>query len=87
MTLEYPRASAQSEGSGDEYYYFSYNSNGTYANNNNPWMVIRAGTLKPTGGTLQVDFDDDESKSELKAAIILRRSGTTTPVLDPAEIN
>jgi len=86
MNLEYPRASPQSEGGGDEYFYYEFNSNGTLVETDNPWLVIRAGNLSPIGGSLQVNFDD-ESKSELKAAIILRRSGTSTPVLDPADID
>lgn len=86
MNIEFPRASPQSDTAGDEYYYYGFNSNGTMAENDNPWLVIRAGTLQPSGGSLEVDFSD-ESKSELKAALIFRRSGTTTPVNNPEDID
>lgn len=85
MQLEYPRASPQSEGSGAEYYYYAYNSNGTLKDTGNPWMVIRSGTLQPDGGNMIVDFSD-EAKSEFKAALIFRRAGTTTMVSDPEDI-
>lgn len=91
MTINYPRQKAQVEGSGEEYYYYEFNSNGTMATSpdvfNNAWLALQAGTLKPgSGGSLQVDFDEP-GNAGLKAALIFRRTGTTTLVNDPADIN
>ena len=87
MKINYPRQSAQSGSSGEEYYYYEFNSNGTMATNyDNTWLAIQAGTLKPnSGGVLGVDFTEIENEG-LKAALIFRRVGTTTFVSDPAEI-
>jgi prepilin-type N-terminal cleavage/methylation domain-containing protein len=87
MKINYPRQSAQSGSSGEEYYYYEFNSNGTMATDyNNTWLAIQAGTLKPNSGKqLEVDFTEIENEG-LKAALIFRRVGTTTLVSDPAEI-
>jgi len=88
MQIDYPRKSSQSGSSGDEYYYYQFNSNGTMATGfDNDWLVLQAGTLKPGGGgALGVVFDDVENEG-LKSGLIFRRTGTTTPVNDPADIN
>ena len=87
MKINYPRQSAQSGSSGEEYYYYEFNSNGTMATNyNNTWLAIQAGNLKPnSGGLLEVDFTEIKNEG-LKAALIFRRVGTTTLVSDPADI-
>jgi len=87
MKINYPRQSAQSGSSGEEYYYYEFNSNGTMATNyDNTWLAIQAGTLKPnSGGVLGVDFTEVENEG-LKAALIFRRVGTTTLVSDPTDI-
>ena len=87
MKINYPRQSAQSGSSGEEYYYYEFNSNGTTATDyDNTWLAIQAGTLKPiSGDLLEVDFTEIENEG-LKAALIFRRVGTTTLVSDPAEI-
>lgn len=87
MKINYPRQSAQSGSSGEEYYYYEFNSNGTMATNyDNTWLAIQAGTLKPnSGGVLGVDFTEIENEG-LKAALIFRRVGTTTLVSDPTDI-
>ena len=87
MKINYPRQSAQSGSSGEEYYYYEFNSNGTMATDyDNTWLAIQAGTLKPnSGGVLGIDFTEIENEG-LKAALIFRRVGTTTLVSDPAEI-
>jgi prepilin-type N-terminal cleavage/methylation domain-containing protein len=89
MNLDYPRLSAQPGDSGEEYYYYEFNSNGTMATGyDNTWLAIQAGTLKPdSGGVLGVEesFNDIENEG-LKAALIFRRVGTTTLVSDPADI-
>ena len=87
MKINYPRQSAQSGSSGEEYYYYEFNSNGTMATNyNNSWLAIQAGNLKPnSGGLLEVDFTEIKNEG-LKAALIFRRVGTTTLVSDPADI-
>jgi prepilin-type N-terminal cleavage/methylation domain-containing protein len=89
MNLEYPRASSKAETSGPSYYYYAFESNGTSTDVTNPWLVIRAGQLKPTDAAAtvyNVDFTGEEN-SGLKAALIFRRTGTTTLVNDPASIN
>ena len=86
MRINYPRQSPQSAGNGEEYYYYEFNSNGTMAADyNNTWLAIQAGTLKPNGGVLGVDFTEIENEG-LKAALIFRRVGTTTLVSDPTDI-
>ncbi|MGJ8639392.1 MAG: pilus assembly FimT family protein [Opitutaceae bacterium] len=88
MRLEYPRAVAKPEGSGETFNYYEFNSNGTIAAGfANDWLVLQAGSLRPagSGSELAVDFDDDD-KAGLKAALIFRRAGSTTPVNDPSEI-
>jgi len=79
MNLEYPRINAVSE-SGSNYYYYTFNSNGTSANAND-WLPIRAGNLDATGAL--VPYDSAGETAFLKAALIFRRAGTTTPVTDP----
>ncbi len=88
MNINYPRQSAQSAGSGEEYYYYEFNSNGTMATDyDNTWLVIQAGTLKPnSSGLLDVDFTEIKNEG-LKAALIFRRVGTTTLVSDPTDID
>lgn len=90
MNIEYPRQSPQLEGSGPEYYFYEYNSNGTISSDDinflNSWLVLRAGTLKPdSSGNLTVDLTED-AKENIKAALIYRRVGSTTLVTDPTEI-
>jgi prepilin-type N-terminal cleavage/methylation domain-containing protein len=87
MKINYPRQSAQPTSSGEEYYYYEFNSNGTMATDyDNTWLAIQAGTLKPNSdGVLEVDFTEIENEG-LKAALIFRRVGTTTLVSDPADI-
>ena len=88
MKLEFPRQSAQSDGSGDEFYYYEFNSNGTIATEfSNAWLALQAGVLKPSsaGGALEVNFDDEENAG-LKAALIFRKTGTTTLVKNPSDV-
>ncbi|MGZ0654218.1 prepilin-type N-terminal cleavage/methylation domain-containing protein [Coraliomargarita sp. W4R53] len=93
MTLDYPRLRVGSNtneisgGGSEEYYYYEFNSNGTMASGfDNNWLVLQAGTLKPsTGGDYEIDFTD-ETKEAIRAALILRKMGTTTRVDDPDDI-
>lgn len=90
MRINYPRQSPQTEGSGEEYYYYEFDSNGTMSTNpvdfTNSWLALQAGTLRPNdGGTLEVRFDEPENEG-LKTALIFRRAGTTTRVNDPSDI-
>jgi prepilin-type N-terminal cleavage/methylation domain-containing protein len=89
MTLEYPRNIAKAEGTGEEFYYYEFNSNGTLSSSPfdfvNSWLVIRAGALKPdSSGVLGLEFEAEEES--IVSALILRRSGTTTPVHEPDDI-
>jgi prepilin-type N-terminal cleavage/methylation domain-containing protein len=86
MSLDYPRVNvgantARANGGGEvEYYYYTFNSNGTSANANK-WLPIRAGNLNADGDL--VDYDSAGENGFLKAALIFRQAGTTTPVSDP----
>lgn len=86
MNIEYPRNIAKSEGSGDEFYYYEFNSNGTVSSDFvNDWLVIRAGILKPnSGGGFALEIE--EGQESIVSALILRRAGTTTPVNEPSDI-
>ena len=86
MLIDYPRVTAQG-GSGEDYYYYEFNSNGTMATGfDNDWLALQAGTLKPSnGGSLKVDFSEPKNEG-LKAALIFRRMGTTTLVKNPSDI-
>lgn len=83
MTIDYPRSVAKVEGSGEEFFYYEFNSNGTMASGfENNWLVIRAGTLRPNSGG-DLDIEIEEGQEALKAGLIFRRVGTTTQVTDP----
>jgi len=86
---QYPLTVAKAAGTGQDYYYYEFNSNGTIATGfDNAWLVVRANTLKPNStGAMDVDFDTiDDQKKYLAAALIFRRAGTTTRVSDPEDI-
>lgn len=87
MTLEYPRSVAKSEGSGEDFYYYEFNANGTMDSAfRNAWLVIRAGIAKAgSRGSIDLDFTQ-ESKKYIAAALIFRSVGTTTKVDDPTAI-
>lgn len=87
MNINYPRQSSQDGTSGEEYFYYEFNSNGTMASGfDNAWLVLQGGTLKPSDtGVLAVDFDAEEH-ARLLTALIFRRTGTSTPVDDPGDI-
>lgn len=88
MSINYPRLTPESEGNGEEYYYYEFDSNGTMTTDySNSWLVLQAGTLKPNSSDiLAVDFDEPGNEG-LKTALIFRRTGTTTPVNDPTDID
>lgn len=89
MKLDYPRIRVGSNtdrtngGGGEEYFYYKFEDNGVLDTEfANAWLTLRAGVLKPDGDSFQLDFDDPEDEY-LRAALILRRGGSTTPVNDP----
>lgn len=86
MKLEYPRNVPKKAGSGEAFYYYEFNRNGTVSPEFvNDWLVFRAGTLKPNAsGDLEVVVD--EAQESIVSALILRRSGTATPVNNPEDI-
>lgn len=93
MNLNFPRLTAQSGTSGEEYYYYEFNSNGTMATGfDNAWLALQSGTLRPPGGStsseLEVLFPESAQEEgwNLKTALIFRRVGTTTLVNDPVDI-
>jgi prepilin-type N-terminal cleavage/methylation domain-containing protein len=86
MTLEYPRTFAKAVGTGEAFYYYEYNSNGTAASGfENDWLVLRAGTLRPDDSG-DLDIVVEAEQEAITSALILRRSGTTTMVNDPDDI-
>ena len=86
MQLEYPRTVAKAAGTGETFYYYEYNSNGTAAAGfENDWLVLRAGTLRPDdSGDLDIVIEAEQTT--LTSALILRRPGSTTLVKDPDDI-
>ena len=90
FNIEYPVAVSRAPGGGESYDYYEFNSNGTMATTpndfTNSWLVIRAKTLKPDSvGNLNLVIDDGQAS--LIAGLIFRRTGTTTLVSDPSEID
>lgn len=100
MNLDYPRLKAGANGDrtngggSEQYYFYEFSSNGTMAQSSaetkstgfsNSWLALQAGTLKPIDGKLSITFDE-EDKTNVKAALIFRRVGSTTLVTNPAEI-
>lgn len=101
MNLDFPRISVGSNidrangGGGEKYYFYEFSSNGTMATSSaetkntdfsNSRLGLQAGTLKPSNGTsLEVDFSEEENEN-LKAGLIFRRTGTTTPINDPSDV-
>jgi prepilin-type N-terminal cleavage/methylation domain-containing protein len=91
MTLDYPRINVgenttRASGGGTvDYYYYKFNSNGTSANAQpNAWLPIRAGNLN-AAGELE-PYKETSENGFLKAALIFRKAGTTTPVTDPEAV-
>jgi len=88
---QYPFIVPKSGGSGQDYYYYEFNSNGTMATGfDNAWLVLRANALKPdSNGKLDVDFEameEDDPDKYIAAALIFRHAGTTTKVSEPSII-
>ena len=87
MPLDFPLSAARTSGS-DTFYYYQFEPNGRVSDPNS-WLVIRAGSLRPGGtGNLSVEFPATENEEDgmLKAALIIRQSGTATIVTDPVVI-
>ncbi|MGB0460404.1 MAG: pilus assembly FimT family protein [Opitutales bacterium] len=89
MQLDYPRirvgdnTDRTNGGGGEAYFYYTFEDNGVLGTEfANAWLALRAGVLKPDGDSFRLDFDDPEDEY-LRAALILRRGGSTTPVNDP----
>lgn len=92
MTLDYPRVKVGSNtnqvngGGSDEYFYYAFEDNGVLGTDfSNNWLALRAGVLKPDGNSFELDFSDPEDEY-IRAALILRRGGSTTAVNDPEEV-
>lgn len=97
MNLDYPRITVgnnvnETNGGGSEqFYFYEFSSNGTMSTSpddfTNSWLALQAGTLRPdSGGSLAVDFSEEE-KANLKTALIFRRAGSTTVVNAPDDID
>lgn len=89
MQINFPRLSAQTEGSGTNFLYYEFNDNGTSANPN-AYLVFRAGRVIPETDTL-ISLDlpsaDTEQKARIRSALIIRQFGSATLVDDPEEID
>ncbi|NCG08111.1 MAG: prepilin-type N-terminal cleavage/methylation domain-containing protein [Verrucomicrobia bacterium] len=92
MRLDYPRVvigsntDRENGGGSDEYFYYKFEDNGVLGTDfSNNWLALRAGALKPDGESFQLDFSDPEDEY-IRAALILRRGGSTTAVNDPEEV-
>lgn len=85
--LEYPRSVSRAAGAGDEYSYYEFSSNGNMAtgtvNFTNARLIIRAGSLQPSGGALDIVVNEDQEF--IVSGLIFRRAGTTTPINNPEE--
>jgi prepilin-type N-terminal cleavage/methylation domain-containing protein len=84
MNLDFPVRSAQgpdSDSDSETFFYYEFEANGR-AELANAWLVIRAGFLDQNN---EINFDRDED-AMLKAALIIRQSGTATIVTDPSEV-
>ncbi len=82
--LEYPRAVSKAAGVGESFSYYEFTSNGNIAGDFiNKRLIIRAGTLRPRAGTLDVVID--ENQEYVASGLIFRYAGTTTPINDPEE--
>ena len=85
MKINFPRAKAQGVGTGEDFYYYEFDSNGTMATSfDNDWLALQSVTLRP-GRPKPVDFDEPKNEG-LKAAIIFRRIGSTTLVKNPTDV-
>lgn len=86
MSLEYPRSVAKAEGSGDAFYYYEFNSNGTVSTTptdfQNKRLILRAMTLRPQGAD-SYSLEVDEGQEYIATGLIFRRVGTTTVIDDP----
>jgi prepilin-type N-terminal cleavage/methylation domain-containing protein len=96
MNIGYPRLSAQTDaavsGKTNEFYYYEFDSNGTMSSSpkdftSNPWLVVQVGTLQPSSSGFEVVFPSSGDEDYwLCSAIIFRRVGTTTRVVEPDDI-
>lgn len=87
MQINFPRLSAQSEGTGTNFLYYKFNSNGTSANPN-AFLVFRAGKVVPvTASAVNLDLPSaGEQKSLIRSGLLFRQSGTATLINDPQDI-
>lgn len=85
MSIEYPRLKAETAGSGDDFFYYEFQSNGTIASAfANAYLVLQAGVLKPNPTEFEVVVESGQEL--LVSGLIFRRGGTTTKVTDPADL-
>lgn len=86
MDIEYPRVNAVEEGTGSNYFYYAFNSNGTSDNDPaNAWLPLRAGNLDASGEL--VPYDSEGTEAFVKAALIFRKAGTVSRVSDPGAVS
>ncbi len=85
--LEYPRSVSKAAGSGDEFSYYEFSSNGNMStgtiNFTNTRLIIRAASLQPSDGELDIVVSEDQEYTV--TGLIFRRAGTTTPINNPEE--
>ena len=86
--INFPRLSAQTEGSGTNFLYYEFNANGTSASPN-AYLVFRAGRVIPgAAGTVNLELPSNtEQKSRIRSAFIIRQTGAATLVNNPEDID
>ncbi len=69
---------------GSDHYYYEFNSNGT-VKSANEWLVLRAAAMIPESTKVK-ELKVHEDQEYVRAALILRRSGSVTFVENPESI-
>lgn len=87
FVIEYPRSISKAEGTGESFSYYEFSSNGNMStspdNFTNSRLIIRAGSLQPSNGLLDVVVNEEQEYTV--TGLIFRRAGTTTPINNPEE--
>jgi len=85
FTIEYPRAVAVSQGTGADFYYYEFKSNGTPKDGeDNAYLILQAATMRPDAtGVKSLSVQDDEKF--LRTGMIIRRAGSVTSISEATE--
>lgn len=84
--LDFPRRSAQTGSTGDEYLFYEFRPNGTPLDDN-PYLVFRAGSMIPNDNATEVsEIRVSRGQLGIVSALILRTGGSATIINDPSDI-